>query len=263
MSPLTKYFILELTRFCSAILFLCTDLILYGLKISSLFRLRREFKFTEAIVIGGGFENPDLKELVTKNPGAACIGLNRYALSSSASKIVPNLYLLVDPYFFDLVYPDSREICDYLKTNRIPVLVPAGAPREYISYLRSLDVRVYYFNGRFSRILGFSSPILPRATVGMSLLMALIICKFLKIKNIFLVGFKSDLFKYLNVRKDNTLILEYPSFGGSNRKVIGTKLSQYFLGQYFFFYDLEKFSREYQGNVTVVGETMIDCFKRK
>ena len=262
MSPLKRYYYLELRRLIRAILTIPLDIFRFGLKFKKLILLKRKYSFNSTIIIGGGVKYKEVLSQIQENKNVGIMVMNRFALSSLADRLTPHLYLLIDPYFLNINNPGVSEILKYISKKKCSLIIPSGCKKDFLEYLESLQIDFYFINSRFSRILGFWSPFLPRSTVGMSLLMSLSINKFLSVKKIILCGFESNLFKFLNVNADNKLKISYPSFGNTTTTAINSNVSQYFLSLYFFHQDLERFKKVFNGEIKVVGESIIDSFDK-
>jgi hypothetical protein len=260
MSPLFKYQLLEFKRFTIC---LVKFPFFFLSQISSLYKTRSLFGLeSKAIcIIGGGeFSNETLYAL--NNSNIEIMALNRYALSHRSLNLIPKYYILIDPHFFNINNSETINILNYIAFNNIILFIPFKVESSFKEFLINQKIRHYGVETRFSRWLGFNSPLLPRSTSGMTILLALNLALSLSRKKIYLLGFTSDIFSFLSVNSDNTIVLKYPSFGGINHKVLQTDVASFFLAQYYFFSDLKSVAKRSHDRVYVIGFSFIDAFQK-
>lgn len=212
------------------------------------------------IIGGGDIASETIKSLDRSK--VRLMALNRYALSDIASEYAPTYYIIVDPHFFNLNDENNIKILTYIAANSIILFIPYRVNSLFLKYVNAIGIRHFGIETRFSRWLGFQSPLLPRSTSGMTILLALQLCLKLSKKNIYLAGFQSNIFKFIEVGFDNKLFLKYPSFGSINSKTLNIDMAAFFLSQYYYFEDIRRISQKFYSRIFIIGDSYIDKFKK-
>ncbi len=166
-----------------------------------------------AIVIGGG---PSTKQLAIdkvkteqKAGRLDVFVVNAYALTSLASELEPNYYVLSDPAYL----PSSKTelkglrvslVWDKLKTwKHVRLILPHSWQTECVSIQD--QVVVWFDNRELPGWSKSSSPLRPRGYLSATAHTALAVAKYMDYSEIYLIGFDHSVFRQLHVDLNNKL----------------------------------------------------------
>lgn len=229
-------------------------------KFLNLYKFLDRYKFPDNIlVIGGG--NSNIKNIPLGK--FKIMVLNRFHNSDLAKFVIPDFYFVLDPFFFNN-FNEFDKVLKYISSNKCKLVLPIGLNERVEKFIKEYEIdEIIYIESSFSRVFGGYSPFVPRCYSGMSLLSMIVFALALQAKKIYLIGFLSDLYKYLNVDKYNNSMLTYPSFGHINGSIIKQNVSEFLFWQSIFFSDLNEISKKYPNRIFNLDEnSSIDSFEK-
>lgn len=257
-----KIIFMELIRFIKSIRIIF-DIIFYFDRFLKTFKHKRYLNNKNLVIIGGSKLDKKKLNYYTNKKKIYVATLNLYALTKLSKKLIPDFYCLMDPGCFNLKNKIVIKILKYVKKHNIYLVIPIQVNNEFLNYLKKIKItKILYINASTSRILNFINPLLPKSFSGMTILSLLSFSLYLNAKKIYIIGFRSDIFRTSILFKKKYFKVRYESW---NRIIHGNfvKLDEFLLGFGHFFSDCYRFEKRFPKRIfNLDNKSYITSFKK-